>query len=101
MKIEVQAPFHVNEPLRNLIDEKVNKLKLIFERITSVEIFLKREENRHKTAEGMTAEIRLNVPRQVLFATDHSDNYEKALAGAAEKMKKQILKYKTQLAEHH
>lgn len=97
MKIEVQAPFHVNEPLQALIEEKVSKFQAIFERITSAKIFLKKEENRHKSSEGKTVEIRLNVPRQVLFAADHSDNYEKALAGAVEKMKKQLLKYKTQL----
>ena len=101
MEVKVQAPFHVNEPLRDLIDEKVNKLSTLFERITSAEVFLKKEENRHKTPEGKTVEIRLQVPRQVLFSTDVSDNYEKALAGAAEKMRKQLLKYKKQLAPKH
>lgn len=98
MEIKVQAPFHVNQPLQELIDEKVNKLATLFERITSAEVFLKKEENRHQTPEGKTVEIRLQVPRQVLFATDQSDNYEKALAGATEKMRRQILKYKKQLS---
>lgn len=101
MKVEIQAPFHVKDSLQALIDEKINKFKSIFERITSVEIYLKDQENRHKSAEGKTVEIRLNVPRQILFATDQSDNFEKALSGAAEKMRKQVLKYKTQLVDHH
>lgn len=101
MKVKVQAPFHVNMPLKALIDEKIDKLTALFERITSAEVFLKKEENRHKTPEGKTVEIRVNVPRQVLFSTDVSDNYEKALAGAAEKMRKQLLKYKNQLSPKH
>lgn len=101
MEVKVQAPFHVNEPLRDLIDEKVNKLSTLFERITDVEVFLKKEESRHQTAEGKTVEIRIQVPRQILFSTDVSDNYEKALAGASEKMRKQILKYKRQLTTKH
>ena len=46
MEIKVQAPFHVNQPLQELIDEKVNKLATLFERITSAEVFLKKEEMR-------------------------------------------------------
>ena len=101
MKFKVHAPFHINQPLKALIDEKIDKLHSLFERITSAEVFLKKEENRHKFADGKIVEIRLNVPRQVLFSKDHSDNYEKALVGATEKMRKQIIKYKDQLFDHH
>ena len=101
MTVKVQAPFQVTETLQNLIDEKTNKLQHIFERITSVEIFLKVDADRHKHGNSKQVEVKLNVPRQTLFAEDHNEEFDRALIKAMDKMRKQLLKYKEQLVEHH
>jgi putative sigma-54 modulation protein len=96
MKITVQAPFQVSEQLQTLVEEKVEKLQTFFERIISAEVYFKEEENRRQNGDGKTVEIRLNVPRQTLFSEEKSDQFEKALVSAAEKMRKQLNKYKQQ-----
>ena len=101
MRINVHAPFEVNEYLQTQIEEKVTKLEHFYKRITSAEVFLKLEQPHISRPEGRTVEIRLNVPNHTLFATEESDEFEKALAGAADKIKRQINKYKDQMNKHH
>jgi len=101
MTIRINAPFSISDELQALIDEKVGKLGTYFERIQSTEVFLKDQENRSNHApKGETVEIRIFVPGQTLYADASADSFEKALAGAADKMKRQIIKYKEQLNSH-
>ena len=101
MRINVHAPFEVNEYLDNLIQERINKLEHYSKRIISAEVFLKLEHPKNmQKPDGRIVEIQLNVPQQTLFATEESDEFEKALAGAADKMKRQINRYKEQMNRH-
>lgn len=100
LNIQVHASFAVSEQLQQLIEEKVGKLETYYDRILIAEVFLKSEENRHKQSMEQTAELRLQVPGQILHAEDHSDTFEKSLPAAAEKMRKQLLKYKAQVRPH-
>lgn len=98
MTIQVNAPFQVSEHLQTLIDEKVGKLTTYFERIESAEVFFRNEDNStHSTPTGNTAEIKLIVPGQILYADETSEAFEKSLTAATEKMRKQLIKYKQQL----
>ncbi len=102
MTIEVNAPFQVGDTLRNLIDEKLSKLATYFEKIESVTIFFRDlDGSSHNTPMGNQAEIKLTVPGQVLFAEETSESYEKSLIAAAEKMRKQLLRYKDQISTHN
>ena len=100
MRINVHAPFEVNEYLENLILERVKKLEHFSNRIISAEVFLKLEQPNIQKPEGRIVEIQLNVPQQTLFATEESEEFEKSLAGAADKMKRQITRYKEQMNRH-
>ncbi len=100
MNILVQAPFQVSDELQGLIEEKVGKLPTFFERIHTATVFLKEEENRRQTSNGKTLEIRLEVPGHSLYADASADSYERALADAYDKMRRQIKKYKQQMAGH-
>lgn len=98
MTIQVNAPFQVSDVLQNLIDEKVGKLENFFEKIESATIFFRDADgSSHSTPMGNHAEIRLMVPGQILFAEETSESYEKSLIAAAEKMRKQLIRYKEQL----
>lgn len=98
MNIQVQAPFQVNEPLQSLIEEKLSKLHKFFDRITTAEVYLRLDGHQSILARDKTVEIQLHVPRQVLYAQENSDSFEKSLSVATEKMRRQILKYKQTLA---
>lgn len=87
--------------MQALIDEKVGKLEQFFDKITRADVFFKITENRRQRSEGKTVEIELHVPKTVLYADDEADAFEKALAGASEKMRRQLLKYKQQMNNHH
>lgn len=100
MKILVNAPFQVTDQMQEVIDEKVGKLKTYFDRIVEAEVYLKIGEKRHRHREQIV-EIRLNVPGTTLFAESRNDAIEKALASAAEKARRQLVKYKKQLSGNH
>ncbi len=100
MKVLVNAPFQINDQLQEVIDEKVGKLRTYFDRIIEAEIYLKIGEKRHRHREQVV-EIRLNVPGTTLFAEQRSDTMEKSLAGAAEKARRQLVKYKKLQAGNH
>jgi len=101
MKVQVNATFPVNEYLSEVIEEKVSKLANYSDQITEAEVYLKIGEKRHRHAEDQIAEIRLTIPGYTFFAEDHSDAFEKAIAGASNKVKRQMLKYKEQVTNHH
>ncbi len=98
MNIQVQAPFQINEPMQALIEERLNKLQKIFGRITTAEVYFRLEGRHRFVSRQKTVEIQVHVPRQVLYAQEHSDSFEKSLFAAADKMKRQIQKYKQSLA---
>ena len=102
MKILIEAPFTVSESLERLVEEKVSKLNTFFERIQTTTVFLKEEENRHNHSDplGKTVEIRLQVPRQTLFADASADSFERALADATQKVGRQLRRYKQQLSRN-
>ena len=101
MNIQVNAPFQVNEQLQQLIEEKVNKLSKYFERITTAQVFLKNVENRrqHSVDTSKVVEVRLEVPGNSLYADASAESYEKALAEAAEKVGRQLRRYKQQMSD--
>lgn len=102
MTIQVNAPFQVSGTLQSLIDEKLAKLATFFEKIESATVFFRDVDgSSHSTPMGNTAEIRLMVPGQVLYAEETSESYEKSLIAAAEKMRKQLLRYKDQTSTHN
>lgn len=102
MTVQVNAPFTVGESLQTLIDEKVSKLTTYFERIESATIFFRDEDSSsHNTPMANTAEIRLMVPGQTLYAQESSESFEKSLIAATEKMRKQLIRYKEQLTPYN
>lgn len=101
MKVQVNATFSVNDYLNSVIEEKVGKLANFSDRITEAEVYLKIGEKRHRQAEDQIVELRLAIPGQTFFAEEHSDKFEKAVAGAVDKVKRQLLKHKEQVTSHH
>ncbi len=97
MKYQLEAPFTVSEPMQILLQEKTDRFKKFFDRITSIHVFMKDEINRFHHKDDRTVEIRIEVPGQSLFAADSAATFEKAIIEAAHKMERQLKRYKDNL----
>jgi putative sigma-54 modulation protein len=102
MNIQVEAPFQVRDNLQKLIEDKVTKFTQYFERITTAQVYLKNVEKRRQHAGrfGKVVEIRLEIPRHSLYADASAESFEKALADAADKITRQLQKYKQQMSDY-
>ncbi len=101
MRIDVQAPYSISEPLQELIDEKIKKLLVFYDRIQSAKVYLRDDINRPNHKENRKVEIELSVPGNVLYSDAAAESFEKAVSDAAEKMRRQIRKLKTQQNDLH
>jgi putative sigma-54 modulation protein len=97
MKIDIQAPFPIFEHTQTLIEDKLNKMNTFYDQILGAKVFLKDDVNPLHHKPSRVAEIQLEVPGVTLFAEATEETFEQAIASAAEKVKKQILKYKEKL----
>jgi len=101
MNVQIEAPFTISDPMQKLIEEKVNKLTTYYDRITTAKIYLKDEIQRTHHKDERTVEMRVEVPGTSLFAEDSAETFEKAIAGAANKLGRQVRDFKEKLNEHH
>ncbi len=98
MKIEIQAPWQVNEQFQELINNRVEKFTTFYDRIIHVDVFLNLKE--HSIPNDKGVEIKVKLPGVILFAESHAENHEKALAQASEKIKTQLVKRKERLSQY-
>jgi len=96
MQITIHAPFEVNANLKQLIQDKIEKLTTYFDRIYKADIYLKLKED--NVRDGKMVEINLHVPVKDIFAKDTEDTYEKAMAKVAKKLETQLKRRKEILA---
>jgi putative sigma-54 modulation protein len=92
MLIQVHAVhFSADAKLVEMIEEKVTKLEHFNERIESVDVYLKLENN-HAKVKDKVVEIKIAIPGQKLFCMNKGDSFETAfhhsLDSAAELVKK-------------
>lgn len=99
MQITIQAPFEVNNGLKTLITDKIQKLTTYFDRIYKADVYLKLKEN--NTPNGKTIEVNLHIPVKDVFAKSTEDTFEKAVAAVATKLEKQLKKRKEILAQKY
>lgn len=91
MKIDIHAPWSVNDGLRDFILKKTEKFSKFHSRITHVDVFLKKGEQ--PAPNDNLTEIRVRIPgKKELFAHSDAESFEKGMTAAAEKMKRQLVK---------
>ena len=96
MNLTIQSiHFDADQKLKDYIQKKCDKLDQFFDRITDAEVFLKVVKPGVK--DNKTVEIKLNVPGDILMATENADTFEAATDLATCKMKAQLLRYKDKL----
>ncbi|GAB4406864.1 MAG: hypothetical protein OHK0039_08890 [Bacteroidia bacterium] len=96
MKVTIQSlHFTAAEPLKTYIQKKCDKLDQFFDKIIDAEVILK-VRNEVKDA-NKYVEVRLNVPGEILIASDQGQRFEEATDLATDKLKRQLKNYKDKL----
>ena len=92
MKIQIEAPWEVNDYTRRVIEDKLQKLDKFSDKIIRAEVFLKIGDSVKPNDKIM--EVRLHVPGPDIFAESTSDSFERTASDISDKLKVQILKRK-------
>lgn len=93
MNILFHASFSINETLKTLVTDKIEKLERLQPHFSQADVFFKLKEGKN-APNDKEIEFKFQVPGKVLFAKSHADAYEKAIPEAIEKIRKQLIKYK-------
>lgn len=99
MKLQMHSiRFDADQKLIDFIQKKADKLDKFFDRIIDAEVFLRLDKD--EDMENKIMEIKLNVPKQQLFAKEKAKSFEEAADLAVEALRKQILKHKDKITTH-
>lgn len=96
MKVHTEAvQFKADIKLVDFIEKKLSKLDQYFDHILEAQVVLKLENSGQ--VRDKIAEIRLNVPGEVIFAKESSKTFEAAVDEAADALKRQLIKHKEKI----
>ncbi len=90
--------FIADQSLITFIQKKADKLDRFFDRIIDGEVFMRLDKDNNM--ENKIIEIKLNIPRNQLFAKERAKTFEEASDLAVEALKKQIIKHKDKITAH-
>lgn len=93
MVIRTEAvQFKADQKLLSFIEKKFQKLNLFFDKITTVNIFLKLENSGQ--VKDKVVEAVVNVPGETIFVKDSSKTFEESIEKVGASLKRQLVKYK-------
>jgi len=100
MKINIKATNAKLTPeAHEMINEKVGGLTKYFDNIIEADVEIGLISFHHRNGDNFRAEINLTVPGTVLRAEAETDNIEKSINEAKDKMKQELIKYKEKKQE--
>ncbi len=93
MKVHTEAvQFKADQKLLHFIEKKLSKMENYFDRIIEARVTLRLENSGQ--IKDKIAEVRLNVPGEILVAKATQKTFEASVAGAASALRRQLLRYK-------
>ncbi len=99
MNVNIQTVhFDADRRLIEHIERKLEKIRSFFERITSVDVFLKIDNPAHHIKDKV-AEIRIQVPQHNFFVKQVSKSFEESFDSAYESVIAQIKRHKERQAD--
>lgn len=99
MKLQMHSiRFDADQKLIDFVQKKADKLDKFFDRIIDGEVFMRLDKDNNM--ENKIIEIKLNMPRNQIFAKERSRTFEAAADLAIEALKKQIVKHKEKIMSH-
>ena len=87
--------LEVTPALRAYVTEKMQKLALHFDQVSSINVILSVEKLRQQ------AEATVNAGGRTLFATDSATDMYASIDGLADKLDRQVRRYKDRITNHH
>lgn len=99
MKLQMHSiRFTADQKLVDFIQKKTDKLDKFFDRIIDGEVYMRLDKDNNM--ENKIVEIKLNIPKNQLFAKEKAKSFEAASDLAVEALKKQIIKHKDKIVAH-
>jgi putative sigma-54 modulation protein len=96
MNIQIHSVrFNADKKLLNFVKGRIKKLLQYNNDIIGAEVFLRL--NKSQDTENKISEIKLDIPRNPLFAKKQSKTFEEATDSAIDALKKQITKQKEKM----
>ncbi|WP_212006562.1 ribosome hibernation-promoting factor, HPF/YfiA family [Chitinophaga sp. HK235] len=94
MNVQIQTVhFDADSKLIDHVNKKLQKLNTFYDRIISVDVFLKLDNLAHQVKDKI-AEIRVRIPRQDLFVKHESKSFEESFDLAFDSLVNQVKKQK-------
>ncbi len=99
MKLQMHSiRFDADQKLLDFVQKKADKLDKFFDRIIDGEVFMRLDKD--DNMENKIVEIKLNIPKNQLFAKEKAKSFEEATDLALEALKKQIIRHKDKIMAH-
>lgn len=99
MKVSVQAVnFNVDKKLLDFTNEKLSKLEKFYDKIVSIEVFLRLENTSDK--ENKTAEVKIHVPGDEFMVKKTAKSFEEAVDSCAESLERVLVKRKEKIKSY-
>ena len=96
MQIEISGQhMQLTDPLREYVQQKLQRLERHFEQITHIHIVLSPEKLQHKS------EATVGLAGTTLFADASHDDMYAAIDGMIDKVDGQLRKHKGKITDHH
>jgi putative sigma-54 modulation protein len=96
MEIKIQSlHFKANNQLEDFVRNKVSKLSRLNDQIITGHVLLKIDKS--KKSENKICEIKIPVPKKVLFAKRQCKSFEEAINDTVDALQQQLKKRKTQI----
>ncbi|MBS9765932.1 MAG: ribosome-associated translation inhibitor RaiA [Flavobacteriaceae bacterium] len=96
MKAIVQSVnFNADQSLIEFAEQKVQKLEKFYDKIISVEIFLKVQQTSEK--ENKIVEIKINIPGDELMDKKDAKTFEEGISLAVDSLKRRLKKKKEKM----
>lgn len=100
MTINIQSvQFKADQKLLDLVDKKVRKLNTFFDKIISVDVYMKLDE-KSSTVKDKKVSIKCHIPGSSLFAEDISKTFEEGIDETVDSVRRQLKKHKAKLREN-
>ncbi|MCS4238816.1 putative sigma-54 modulation protein [Myroides gitamensis] len=99
MKVNIQAVnFNVDRKLVDFINERMLKVGKFYDKVISVDVFLKVENTNEK--ENKTVEVKLLVPGDDIVAKKTCKTFEEGVDSGADAIERMVVKYKEKMKAH-
>ncbi len=97
MTINIQSvQFKADQDLLDLADRKAKKLSTFYDKIISVDIYMKMEE-KSSAVKDKKVSVKCNIPGTSLFAEETSKMFEEGIDLAVDSIRRQLKKHKAKL----